>query len=165
MDYFDEIQQAFEAMLLGVIYSFVHPLIVLATISPLPWNATLVALDVTIWLLKLSAYQTFYAFEFVLWWADFWYQMSVRMITKYDETSAFLYYGWFDHLWLIVFSPIYALAVLFDYLWEDIFSSRPDVVDYIEWTHLCNIDYWEENSPYYMTGKKCFSEDLLSPGY
>lgn len=60
------------------------------TITPLPWNLTLVIMDALIWLTKLAIYQTFYAFKIVLWWMDVSYQFSVMLITDYDKTAAYL---------------------------------------------------------------------------
>lgn len=149
----------------GIVYSIAYPLITLFTILPLPFNATLWTIDVTWWLFRLFFWQSFYVFEFFLWYADFTYMMSLRMILEYDKTSAFFYHTWDDSLYVLIFSPFYLMGEIGSWIWDDYYSSRPNVVEALEYTHLCNIDYWEADSEYYLLNSPwgpCFSEDLLN---
>jgi hypothetical protein len=45
---------------------------------------------------------------------------------------------------------------------EDTYSSRPILVELMEYLSGCNIDYWDETSEFYQWDYACFSEDLLS---
>jgi len=92
---------------------------------------------------------------------DFAYMMSIRLILEYDKTSAFFYHRMTDNLYVLVFSPFYLLGEIGSWIWDDYYSSRPNVVLALDYTHLCNIDYWEVDSEYYEWGDPCFSEDLL----
>jgi len=92
---------------------------------------------------------------------DFAYMMSLRLILEYDKTSSFLYHTWGDSVYVLIFSPFYLMGEIENWIWDDYYSSRPDVVVALEYTHRCNIDYWEADSEYYLWDSPCFTEDLL----
>jgi hypothetical protein len=88
--YSEESTQQASAILYGIAYSIAHPLEAIVTVLPLPFNLTLIIMDFSIWCLKLILWQTWYAMEITLWYMDFFYQFSVKMILHYDNSAAFL---------------------------------------------------------------------------
>ena len=92
---------------------------------PLPWNVSLVVFDFFVFITALVFYQLWYYFKIFMWYNDFWYQMSVRMILYYDQTCAFLLYQWFDTFLIIILSPLFLLAIIGDAIWYDTYETRP----------------------------------------
>ena len=142
----DSVKQA-TAIIYGVVLSFFHPFAFLLELVPLPWNISLVLLDVGIWLTALFVYQSYYFLRITVWYADLFYQLSVRMITQYDRTCAFLMSQWFDSLLIIFLAPLFLLAMIGDAFWYDTYDSRAVVNEVLQWTHTCNIDYYNDG-PY-----------------
>lgn len=112
------------AIIYGVVLSFVHPAMFILDMVPVPWNISMVALDLIIWVVALFLYQSWYVFRINVWYADLAYQLSVRMILQYDRTCAFLISQWFDSLLIIFLAPLFVLAAIGDAIWFDTYNSR-----------------------------------------
>jgi hypothetical protein len=125
---------------------------------PLPWNVSLIILDFVIFFTALVFYQSWYLFKINVWYADFAYQLSVRMILQYDRTCAFLLNQWFDTFLLFALAPIFVLTMIGDALWYDTYNSRAVTKEILEYTHTCNIDYYNEGS-YKGQGTPCYADD------
>ena len=130
----------------------------LLSLIPLPWNLTLILIDVIMWLTALFFYQLWYFVRINIWYADLIYQLSVRMILQYDRTCAFLISQWLDSLLIIFFSPVFLLAAIGDAIWYDTYNTRAVTNQVIAWTYTCNIDYYNEG-PYKGQGTPCYTDD------
>ena len=146
------------AIIYGMVLSFVHPFFTFISLIPLPWNLTLIFIDVLVWLIALFFYQLWYFMRINIWYADLIYQLSVRMILQYDRTCAFLISQWLDSLLIIFFSPVFLLAAIGDAIWYDTYNTRAVTNQVISWTYTCNIDYYNDG-PYKNQGTPCYADD------
>jgi len=54
---------------------------------------------------------------------------------------------WFDSLLIIFLAPLFLFALIGDAFWYDTYDSRAVVNEVLQWTHTCNIDYYNDG-PY-----------------
>jgi len=125
---------------------------------PIPWNFSLIVLDFAVFIVAFFFYQAWYLFLIYVWYTDFGYQLSVRMILQYDRTCAFLVNQWFDSALILLLAPFFVLSLIGDALWYDTYDKRAVVKEILEYTHTCNIDYYNEG-PYKGQGTACYEDD------